>query len=269
MQQPAIQVRNLRKSFRKRNGFRKQSELWAIDDVSFSVAQGETYGLLGPNGSGKSSLIRVLSTLLIADSGYVEMLGFTLPEQADEVRRIIGRVSVDAAFYKKLSARENLLYTALLYGQNARQAERRVMEILEQLGMENAKFSTPLEEMSRGMQQKISIARALMINPPLLLLDEPTTGLDPKSRRDVQLFLEDLQRREGTTILLTTHDMAEAERLCARIGFLAHGKLVAEGTAAQLMQRAHTATLDDAFIKLTGEAIVEEELSADYAECAD
>src|SRR5678815_6038113 len=114
MQQPAIQVRNLRKSFRKRSGFRKKSELWAIDDVSFSVAQGETYGLLGPNGSGKSSLIRVLSTLLIADSGYVEMLGHTLPEHAEEVRRIIGRVSVDAAFYKKLSARENLLYTALL-----------------------------------------------------------------------------------------------------------------------------------------------------------
>src|SRR5215203_2857987 len=259
MQQPAIQVRNLRKSFRKRKGFRKKSELWAIDDVSFSVAQGETYGLLGPNGSGKSSLIRVLSTLLIADSGYVEMLGFTLPEQADEVRWIIGRVSVDAAFYKKLSARENLLYTALLYGQNARDAERRAMEILEQLGMENAKFSTPLEEMSRGMQQKISIARALMINPPLLLLDEPTTGLDPKSRRDVQSFLENLQRREGTTILLTTHDMAEAERLCVRIGFLAHGKLVAEGTAEELKQRAGADNLDDAFIKLTGEELIEED----------
>jgi ABC-2 type transport system ATP-binding protein len=269
MQEPAIQVRNLRKSFRKRQGFRKKSELWAIDDVSFSVAPGETYGLLGPNGSGKSSLIRVLSTLLTADSGYVNMHGFTLPEQADEVRRIIGRVSVDAAFYKKLSARENLLYTALLYGQNAREAERRVMDILEQLGMENAKFSTPLEEMSRGMQQKISIARALMINPPLLLLDEPTTGLDPKSRRDVQLFLENLQSREGTTILLTTHDMAEAERLCARIGFLAHGKLVAEGTAAQLMQHANAATLDDAFIKLTGEDLIKDELSADYAECTD
>src|SRR5215217_3092758 len=269
MQQPAIQVRNLRKGFRKRTGFRKKSELWAIDDVSFSVAQGETYGLLGPNGSGKSSLIRVLSTLLIADSGYVRMLDFNLPDQADDVRRIIGRVSVDAAFYKKLSARENLLYTALLYGQNAREAERRVMEILEQLGMENAKFSTPLEEMSRGMQQKISIARALMINPPLLLLDEPTTGLDPKSRRDVQSFLEDLQRRERTTILLTTHDMAEAERLCARIGFLAHGKLVAEGTAAQLMQQSNAATLDDAFIKLTGEQIVEEEeLATDYADCS-
>jgi ABC-2 type transport system ATP-binding protein len=262
MQQPAIQVRNLRKSFRKRNGFRKKSELWAVDDVSFSVGQGETYGLLGPNGSGKSSLIRILSTLLIADSGYVQMLGFTLPEQADEVRRIIGRVSVDAAFYKKLSARENLLYTALLYGQNAREAERRVMLILEQLGMENTKFSTPLEEMSRGMQQKISIARALVLNPPLLLLDEPTTGLDPKSRRDVQTFLENLKRREGTTILLTTHDMTEAERLCARIGFLAHGKLVAEGTAKELIQRANAKTLDDAFIKLTGEELSDEELVA-------
>jgi len=259
MQQPAIQVRNLRKGFRKRNGFRKKSELWAVDDVSFSVGQGETYGLLGPNGSGKSSLIRILSTLLIADSGYVSMLGFTLPEQQDQVRKIIGRVSVDAAFYKKLSARENLLYTALLYGQKARDAEQRAMKILEQLGMENAKFSTPLEEMSRGMQQKISIARALMINPPLLLLDEPTTGLDPKSRRDVQAFLEDLQLREGTTILLTTHDMAEAERLCVRIGFLAHGKLVAEGTAAHLMQLAGAGTLDDAFIKLTGEELVKEE----------
>ena len=261
MHKPAIEVRNLRKSFRKRKGFRKKSELWAVDDVSFSVAKGETYGLLGPNGSGKSSLIRILSTLLIADSGYVSLLGYTLPEQQEEVRKIIGRVSVDAAFYKKLSARENLLYTALLYGQNAREAERHVMDILDRLGMENAKFSTPLEEMSRGMQQKISIARALMLNPPLLLLDEPTTGLDPKSRRDVQSFLEDLQLREGTTILLTTHDMAEAERLCVRIGFLAHGKLVAEGTASELMRRAGAATLDDAFIKLTGEELVEEEMA--------
>ena len=259
MQQPAIQVRNLRKSFRKRTGFRKTSALWAVDDVSFSVAEGETYGLLGPNGSGKSSLIRILSTLLIADSGEVNLLGFSLPEQQEEVRRIIGRVSVDAAFYKKLSARENLLYTALLYGQKAREAEVRVMQILEELGMENAKFSTPLEEMSRGMQQKISIARALMINPPLLLLDEPTTGLDPKSRRDVQAFLERLREREGTTILLTTHDMAEAERLCARIGFLAHGKLVAEGTARDLIRCAGAETLDDAFIALTGEDLVEDE----------
>src|SRR5512132_2843927 len=122
------------------------------------------------------------------------------------------------------------------------------MEVLDRLGLENTSFSTPLEEMSRGMQQKISIARALVINPPILLLDEPTTGLDPKSRRDVQTFLENLREREGTTILLTTHDMAEAERLCARIGFLAHGKLVAEGTAEALIKQAQAQTLDDAFI---------------------
>ena len=260
MDQPAISVRNLRKCFRKRTGFRKKVETWAIDDVTFTVAEGETYGLLGPNGSGKSSLIRVLSTLLVADSGKVTMLGYSLPKQQEEVRRIIGRVSVDAAFYKKLSARENLLYTALLYGQKARDAERRAMDILEQLGMENSKFSTPLEEMSRGMQQKISIARALVLNPPILLLDEPTTGLDPKSRRDVQGFLERLKEREGTTILLTTHDMAEAERLCARIGFLAHGKLVAEGTAHELIRGAHATKLDDAFINLTGEELSDEEL---------
>lgn len=254
----AIEVRNLKKSFRKRNGFLKAAKFWALDDVSFTVAEGETYGLLGPNGSGKSSLIRILSTLLIAEAGEVRLMGHALPEEQDQVRRIIGRVSVDAAFYKKLSARENLLYTALLYGQKPSDAERRAIAILERLGLEGTKFSTPLEEMSRGMQQKISIARALVVNPPLLLLDEPTTGLDPKSRRDVQSFLEELKRQEGTTILLTTHDMAEAERLCARIGFLAHGKLVAEGTAGALKEQAGVTSLDDAFIKLTGEDLQDE-----------
>ncbi len=254
---PAIEIRDLRKRFRKRRSVRKSapSAEWALAGVSFDVARGETYGLLGPNGSGKSTLIRILSTLLIADAGEVRLLGHRLPDAQREVRRLIGRVSVDAAFYKKLSARENLVYTALLYGLEPGGAEARAMAILEQLGMEERTFSVPLEEMSRGMQQKISIARALMVNPPLLLLDEPTTGLDPRSRREVQTFLEALRGREGTTILLTTHDMAEAERLCARIGFLAQGQLVAEGTAPELKRQARTETLDDAFIALTGRAI--------------
>lgn len=119
---------------------------------------------------------------------------------------------------------------------------------------------------SEAEQQKISIARALVVNPPLLLLDEPTTGLDPKSRRDVQSFLEDLRHREGTTILLTTHDMAEAERLCARIGFLARGKLVAEGTANELKKLASAETLDDAFIKLTGEELAKQEETGEETE---
>jgi ABC-2 type transport system ATP-binding protein len=253
-----IEVRLLRKYFRKRKSLLRRTRppvIWALKDVSFEVALGETYGLLGPNGSGKSTLIRVLSTLLVPDGGEVRLLGHLLPGEEREVRRKIGRVSVDAAFYKKLSARENLLYSASLYGMSQRDAARRAMEILEALGLDEDKFDGPLEEMSRGMQQKVAITRALLVNPPLLLLDEPTTGLDPKSRRDVQSFLEDLRRREGTTILLTSHDMAETERLCARIGFLAHGRLIAEGTAEELKRRSGTDSLDDAFIALAGEKL--------------
>jgi ABC-2 type transport system ATP-binding protein len=259
----AIEVRRLKKIFRKRQRQRflryKITEEYAVNDVSFEVAAGETYGLLGPNGSGKSTLIRILSTLLLPDAGEVRVLGHLLPEEERAVRWKIGRVSVDAAFYKRLSARENLLYSAYLYGLNPKHAEKRAFGILERLGIESRRFSDPLEEMSRGMQQKISIARALMINPPMLLLDEPTTGLDPKSRRDVQKFIEELREEEGTTILLTTHDMAEAERLCARIGFIAKGKIVAEGTAEDLKGQAGTATFEDAFIRLTGEKLSEEE----------
>ncbi len=259
----AIEVRGLKKVFRKRKRERwlkySTKEEWAVNDVSFEVALGETYGLLGPNGSGKSTLIRILSTLLIPDAGVVRLLGHKLPEEEKAIRWKIGRVSVDAAFYKRLSARENLLYSAYLYGLDPKPAEKRAFEILERLGLETKKFTDPLEEMSRGMQQKISIARALMINPPMLLLDEPTTGLDPKSKRDVQKFIEELRAEEGTTILLTTHDMAEAERLCARIGFIAKGRLVAEGTTEELCEKAGTATLEDSFIKLTGENLAEDE----------
>jgi ABC-2 type transport system ATP-binding protein len=259
----AIDVRQLKKVFKKRKRVRflryKTSEEWAVNDVTFHVEIGETYGLLGPNGSGKSTLIRILSTLLVPDAGEVRMLGHKLPEEEKAVRWKIGRVSVDAAFYKRLSARENLLYSAYLYGLDPEPAEKRAFAILERLGLETRKFTDPLEEMSRGMQQKISIARALMINPPMLLLDEPTTGLDPKSKRDVQKFIEDLREEEGTTILLTTHDMAEAERLCARIGFIAKGRIVAEGTAEDLRQQAGAVTFEDAFIKLTGKRLDEDE----------
>src|SRR5918998_497106 len=255
-----IEVRNLHKHFSKRRGFLKRGRktVEALKDISFEVALGETYGLPGPNGSGKSTLIRVLATLLVPDAGHVRLLGHRIPGEEREVRSKIGRVSVDAAFYKKLSARENLLYSAYLYGLDKRHAERRAMEILEALGLEQEKFTDPLEEMSRGMQQKVAITRALLVNPPLLLLDEPTTGLDPKSKRDVQTFLENLRSEHGTTILLTSHDMAETERLCPRIGFIAKGRLVAEGTADELKKLSNSETLDDAFIALAGESLHQE-----------
>jgi ABC-2 type transport system ATP-binding protein len=258
--QPAVVVEDLKKLFRKRKGaLRRPVDEWALKGISFTVWDGEVYGILGPNGSGKSTLIRILSTLLLPDGGKVTVLGHRIPGDEKWIRRHIGRVSVDAAFYKKLSVRENLLYAAQLYGIPRSDAQRRAMEILERLRLESRRFNDPLEEMSRGMQQKVSIARALLINPPLLLLDEPTTGLDPRSRRDVQSYLEDLRREHRTTILLTTHDMTETERLCDRIGFMAHGRLVAEGTAEELKVEAETDSLEEAFISLTGEEFDEGE----------
>ena len=261
MSQASIRVTNLKKVFRKGRGFlrRNGKEEWALKGVTFEVPEGESYALLGPNGSGKSTLIRILSTLLLQDEGSVEIQGLRLPENERRIREIVGRVSVDAAFYKKLSAKENLLYSAFMYGYHRKPAEKRALEILEQLGFPPRRFNDPLEEMSRGMQQKIAITRALLLNPPVLLLDEPTTGLDPKSKRDVHVFLERLREAHGTTILLTSHDMAEAERLCGRIGLLAEGRLVAEGSADELRQKANTTNLDDVFIELTGKRLVDEE----------
>ena len=262
MSEVSIRVTNLKKVFRKGRAFAKRTEEWALKGVSFEVGTGESYALLGPNGSGKSTLIRILSTLLLPDEGAVEIHHLRLPEDERRIREVVGRVSVDAAFYKKLSAKENLLYSAFMYGYHKQAAETRALEILDQLGFPARRFNDPLEEMSRGMQQKIAITRALLVNPPVLLLGEPTTGLDPRSKRDVQVFLERLREAHGTTILLTSHDMAEAERLCERIGLLADGRLVAEGTADDLRRQANATNLDDVFIALTGEKLVDEEKAA-------
>jgi ABC-2 type transport system ATP-binding protein len=252
----AISVRGVKKVFRKRKGLlrRRVREEWALKGISFTVSEGEVYGLLGPNGSGKSTMIRILSTLLVPDGGEIEVLGLQLPRHERSVRELIGRVSVDAAFYKKLSARENLLYTAFIHGFDRISAEKKALDVLSRLGQDPGRFDDPLEEMSRGMQQKVSIARALLVNPPLLLLDEPTTGLDPKSKQEVQRFIEALRRDEGTTIVLTTHDMDEADRLCDRIGILAHGTLVAEGTPDELKMNASTEDLEEVFLRHAGES---------------
>ena len=253
----AISVRGLNKSFSKRVGgtiFKpKIQSSPAVIDVSFEVRRGEIYGVLGPNGSGKSTLIRAISTLLIPDSGDVKLFGLDIRRDEAKLRRMLNRVSVDAAFYKKLSARENLLYSARLYGLDPAEAEERAKVILKRLGLREKAFYEPLEEMSRGMQQKVAIARAFLTAPIIVLLDEPTTGLDPKSRRDVQDFVLELRDQHDATIILTTHDMPEAERLCDRIAFIHNGRFVAEGTADQLRASVGPgATLEDAFITLTG-----------------
>jgi ABC-2 type transport system ATP-binding protein len=176
------------------------------------------------------------------------------------VKRLINRVSVDAAFFKKLSPAENLSFAARLYGLNPRDARRQAVRIMARLGIGEKRMSRPVEQMSRGMQQKVAIARALLTSPTLLLLDEPTTGLDPRSKLDVQSFIEELQAEHDATIVLTTHDLAEAERLCGRIGILAAGRLAAEAApdvlkAQVAIEHGLAPTLESAFMAYTGRSL--------------
>ncbi|TMB92518.1 MAG: ABC transporter ATP-binding protein [Chloroflexi bacterium] len=240
------------KHFRTDNKTRR-----AVDDVSLRVGRGEIYGLLGANGSGKSTLIRVFSTLLIPDAGDVRV--FDRDVQADElaVKRLINRVSVEASFFKKLSAIENLVYAGRLYGVAPDEAKRKALAILRRLGVDVERVNEPLEKLSRGMQQKVAIARAFLTAPMLLLLDEPTTGLDIRSKREVQTFIRDLRIEHDATIVLTTHDLDEAERLSDRIGILHEGRLVAEGTTDELRARYGAAALEDVFMTATGKRLDE------------
>jgi len=242
---------------------RKKKPVVAIERVSLRVERGQIYGVLGANGSGKSTLIRLVSTLLTLDRGRAEIFGHDVEREEMAVKRLINRVSVDAAFFKKLSPYENLIYAARLYGLEAGQAKREAVAILARLGIAESRLGRPLEQMSRGMQQKVAIARALLTSPTLLLLDEPTTGLDPRSKLDVQAFVEELRATHDATIVLTTHDMAEADRLCDRIAILDGGRVVAEDTPAGLkarVAREHglAPTLDNVFLAYTGRSLDED-----------
>jgi ABC-2 type transport system ATP-binding protein len=250
---PALQARDIVKRFRSSG-----TDVRAVDGVSLSVARGEIYALLGANGSGKSTLIRVFSTLLEADAGDVSVFGLDIKRDELAVKRLINRVSVEASFFKKLSAMENLVYAGRLYGVAAADARVRSREILIRLGIAATRHDEPLEKLSRGMQQKVAIARAFLTSPSLLLLDEPTTGLDIRSKREVQTFVRDLRDEHDATILLTTHDLDEAERLADRVGVLHGGRLVAEGTPAELCARyGARGTLEEVFMTITGRKIDE------------
>ena len=227
----------------------------ALDDVSFDVRRGEIFGVLGPNGSGKSTLIRLIATLLLPDGGHVSVFGHDVAGEPRAVQALVNRVSLDNGFFKKLSPVENLLYGARLYGVRPGETRRRVLDLLGRLGLAREDFFRPMEVLSRGEQQKVAIARAFLSEPRVLLLDEPTTGLDPRSRREVQAFVRELRDRQGATVLLTTHDMHEAESLCDRVAIVDHGRIVALDTPARLRQSVARPgpepTLEDAFLALT------------------
>jgi ABC-2 type transport system ATP-binding protein len=260
----ALEARLVRKVFRSaRVTPRSGSAVRAIDDVSLRVGRGEIYGLLGANGSGKSTLIRVFSTLLSADAGFVSIFGLDVQRDELAVKRLINRVSVEASFFKKLSATENLVYAGRLYGISPEESRPKIAAILRRLGIEAKRMGEPLEKLSRGMQQKVAIARAFLTAPMLLLLDEPTTGLDIRSKREVQTFVRDLRDAHDATILLTTHDLDEAARLADRIGILHQGRLVAEGTAAELAARHGGSSLEEVFMTVTGRRLEDADASGE------
>jgi ABC-2 type transport system ATP-binding protein len=266
-----LEVKDLTKVFRRkrlsslarRKGARRSRA--ALDRVSFEVPEGEIYGILGANGSGKSTLIRILCTLLLPDQGTVRVFGHDVVKQPAAVRPLLNRVSADPSFFKPMSALENLLFFGRAYGLSGPEARRKSKAILRRLGLSDEHSREPMLHLSRGQQQKVAVARAFLSAPRLMLLDEPTTGLDPRSKREVQAFITEVRRESQTTILLTTHDMAEAEQLCDRIGFLSGGKLVAEGTALELRKlvaagRAlEEVDMETVFLELTGRSIEEDE----------
>ena len=271
LQEDALVVSHVSKRFYKQRsifsrlkGLRKPGKsagrvVRAVDDVTLTVKRREIFGILGSNGSGKSTFIRLISTLLVPDEGTVRIFGYDVEKDERAVQRLINRVSVDAAFFKKLSPYENLIYAARLYGMPGAQARKEIYDILLRLGIKADRISQGLENMSRGMQQKVAIARAFLTAPVLLLLDEPTTGLDPRSKGDVQVFVRELRDTHDATILLTTHDMDEADALCDRIAIIDGGRIVAMDTPEALKRQVAAlegkdvlASLHDVFMHYTG-----------------
>ena len=257
---PALLVEGVTKRF---NVGRRRRPVTAIDDVSLRLERGGTVGILGANGSGKSTLIRLVSGLLTLDQGRVEIFGHDIAREEMTVKRLINRVSVDAAFFKKLSPMENLLFAARLYGLDASRAKVQAVAITDRLGIASKRLGRPIEQMSRGMQQKIAIARALLTSPALLLMDEPTTGLDPRSKLEVQAFIEEIRESHDASIVLTTHDLDEADRLCGRIAVLNDGRVVVQDTPAglkRLVAETHgeAPTLHAVFMTYTGRSLDED-----------
>jgi ABC-2 type transport system ATP-binding protein len=259
---PAVVVDDLRKEFFRNDGReglrRRRKRVAALDGVSFEVRRGETVAILGQNGSGKSTLIRLLSTLLLNDGGSARIFGHDVFTETRAVRRLINRVSVEASFFKKMSATENLSYAARFYGMSPSATRTQIPEILERVGFPRDRIGEPMEDLSRGMQQKVALARALLTAPIVLLLDEPTTGLDPRSKIEVQTFIREIRELHDATVLLCTHDLVEAEELAERVGILDRGRLIELAPAEELKRKYDAETLEDAFFAATGKAFKDE-----------
>ncbi|GER84933.1 hypothetical protein KTAU_35690 [Thermogemmatispora aurantia] len=248
---PLVEVRNLVKRFGK---------LEAVKGVSFSIKEGEIFGLLGPNGAGKSTIINILCGYLPPDEGEVVVCGYSIRRETQAVKRLLGVVPQEIALYRDLNALENLDFFASLYGVPAHEHQARAEEVLQFVGLYERR-KEPLKNFSGGMLRRLNFAVALMNRPRVLLLDEPTVGVDPQSREHIFENIEKLAA-SGTTVLYTTHYMEEAERLCRRIAIMDEGRIIALGTLEQLLaMRDQTRAvyrphgLQELFIQLTGKTL--------------
>jgi len=235
----AIEADGLRRTYRSRTGWLRprRQEVEAVRGVSFTVRRGELFGLLGPNGAGKTTTIKLLNTLLIPTAGTARVCGHDVVRQTREVRRHIGYVfGGDRGLYDRLSALDNLRYFAELYGVPPRGQRARISALLELVGLDGRERER-VEGYSRGMRQRLHIARGLLHEPDVLFLDEPSIGVDPVAARELRRTVAGLAET-GTTVLLTTHYMAEADELCDRIAVIAGGRIRALGTPAELKHHA-------------------------------
>jgi daunorubicin resistance ABC transporter ATP-binding subunit len=242
----AININNLTKKF---------EDTLAIDRINLTIEKGELFGLLGPNGAGKTTMINVLCGLLKPTSGETEIAGFSVQKEPERVKEIIGVCPQDIAVYPFLTGRENVELFGRLHSMQKEQLKQKVDELLEKLSLtQDAKKR--LGKYSGGMKRRINLAMALVHNPEIAFLDEPTVAMDPQSRHAVWEFIKEL-KQQGKTVILTTHYMEEAEYLCDRVGIIDHGRIIALDTPKDLMKKYHTKNLEDVFIQLTGKNIRE------------
>ncbi|MHB8104486.1 MAG: ABC transporter ATP-binding protein [Dehalococcoidales bacterium] len=240
-------VKDLHKSFK---------DFKAVNGVSFSIIKGEIFGLLGPNGAGKTTTIRMLSTVLEADSGEITIGGYSVKQDAEAVRSLIGVCPQDLALYEDLSALDNMIFFGHMVGLESKAARDQAMKNLELMGLED-RAKGKVAKFSGGMKRRINLAIALMGKPQLLFLDEPTVGIDPQSRNHIFENIQALQK-EGMTVLYTTHYMEEADRLCQRVAIMDGGQIIAMDTPYNLKKQIGSpdkVTLEDVFLKLTGRSL--------------
>ena len=245
---PSVSVQNLVKEYRAPEG----DVFLAVDHLSFEAREGSIFGLLGPNGAGKTTALRMLSTLIAPSAGTAWVAGYNILERPESVRRSIGFLTGSTGLYPRLTAREVVRYFALMYGLDEVSATRRIDALFEKLGITGYQ-NKRCGELSSGMKQKVSIARAIVHDPPVLILDEPTTGLDVLASQHIVEFIQE-SRQQGKCVIFSTHIMSEAERLCDEIAIIHRGHIVAQGTVDALRQETGVAKVEDVFLSVLARA---------------